>query len=410
MNLKKRRVFAILSTFCLLNSFVYSKEQKNTVLKSDKLRESNDFGTLKKNKLNNQKNSNFSDLSKIIYNIFLPVTTVTAISEGIYILKQRGEIRSTTEQLKKYIEDNEKKIKSNEPNAFSLLSQKYTFYHTLSNGTSGFTAIFTDNDNKRFVVKILFKSEKGKQLKEIQNEKAAVEFFRNKPQNDHIVFPIEYFEDNNVLFVVYPLVPSTKDSTNGAKKLKNLKQVLDCSIIIKDKTWNNVKKKKLLWYIAKQLFEICKYFLENNFDHNDLTENILISINKKPLENTKYDYNDFVIKVIDFGIWKEKNWNKEDFETTEKIKELYERMLSILTDLYLKLDLDIVPHKDKYGNNCKAPHYCCAYGFFQELGKLIGFSGGDNKCPSIYKITGHVTVKPIDEIIDFCQKQIEKLK
>lgn len=405
MNSKKIRISAVLAAFLLINSFSFASEKHNV----------NDNNSKQKaNIVNNKKKqaTRSKSFDNLKWKALAGILGSCTLGEGIYIYNQYKDNKKSKDDLQLLKKEMENmKSEYMRSCAFSLLDKKYKFRFQLSHGRQGSTALFYDKDNRYVVVKTLFKSGDNKCIEEIKNEREAVEFFKDKPKNEHMVFPLECFEDNHFLFVIFPFVSYAEDNSGfkASYTLNDFNKIFnDPNIKPNYETWDNVTKKKCLWHLTKQWFEIYKYFYQNGFYHGDMSDsNILIQINKKLQKNMKLNYDDFIIKLIDWGIWKKLNGNQE-FEITDFKKHYKEDLKLILGQFYDVFEFKKTSHKDNSGNNCNS-QICCERAFFAELDELIGETKNEFICSSIYKTVGHERAKSFDELIDFCQKQIDKL-
>lgn len=438
MNSNKKKISAILSAFALFNSFSFASEKSNNAFNKKNL------------KTNGRVRSKSVDNSNLKWKILTVISLTGAVSELGVMYKQHKDNEKTIEgnkkqyditlnalekalnAAKKDIDSLNEKIELMKPqsHAFSLLKQKYRFKNQLHHGRQGSTAVFCENSNPNsfFVVKTLFKSGSDSDLNEIQKEKKAVEFLKDKPKNEHMVFPIEYFEDSNFLFVVYPYIPQVKNSQNinTPYLLNNFEKITDKFKTQFDK-WDDNKKKKLVWHITKQLFEVYKYFYDNKFCHNDLESNILVQLKKT--ENL--DYNDFTIKIIDWGRWYKHDWK---YRTTDdypyqpmmpSLKDHYDIIINKLKNLCKSLGL-VKKHKNVNGEECKSYYDCCLYSFLSDLSRFFGrdssghcetlpgyFVSGDYDLSDTWIYEDWVKTfkfaQSFDDLIDFCQQEINKL-
>ena len=458
MGSKKRKISAALAAFSLFNSFSFALEKPNNTFNKKILKTTGNPAntTLKNNdhvrsKSNDHVRSKSVDNSNLKWKILTGIFSMSTVLELAGMYKQHKDNEKTIEDNKKQlnavkqdlnaaeqdlnaaeknIDGLNKKIELMKPqsHAFSLLKKKYTFKHQLHHGRQGSTAVFTDKDKKYVVVKTLFKSGSDSDLDEIQDEKKAVEFLKDKPKNEHMVFPIEYFEDSNFLFVVYPYIPWVEGSNNiyTPYLLNNFEKITD-KFKEQFNEWDDNKKKKLVWHITKQLFEVYKYFYDNGFCHSDLGPNILVQLKKT--ENL--DYNDFTIKIIDWGRWYKHDWK---YRTTDdypyqpmmpSFEGHYSIIINKLKNLCKSLGL-VKEHKYSEGENCRHACDCCLNSLLSELSKYFGRKSSGYICtlPGFFEAvywdpSGKQVyedefkklkfAQSFDDLIDFCQKEIDKL-
>ena len=458
MNSNKRKVFAVLSAFALFSPLSFADKITNSNLNKKILSEDAIAQNTKTKPIMQINSENNSILRwKIIAGIF-GMGTMFGMG-GMYkqhngyekriednkkaydvtlngIQKAFDAAKKNIEKQNEIIAERDKTIEAMKPHssAFSLLKLKYSFVHQLHHGRQGSTAVFEDKDNKLFVVKTLFKSGTEIDLDEVQREKTAVENLKGMPKNDHIVLPIECFEDVNFLFVVYPYVPWAEKAINhnapyllsGFKKvITDFKQEFD--------KWGENEKKKFLWNITKQFFEVYKYFYENKFCHNDLGPNVLVQLKKT--ENLHYD--DFTIKIIDWGRWiktanrwKIKTSNRHPYQPmVDSFGGSFENIENnFLYNLYDLMNIKPIEHFNNSGNICdEEDKQCSQHAFFFELDRFFGLDGG-GCCESLpnYFVSGKngpdgdwvyapwvkifKFAQSFDDLINFCQKQIDDLK